>query len=187
MRNIFKGLFLGLIISLFIMRPVSSYADDHRHDDHGHDSGHGHDEARGHDHGHDHSSISFDFSVSPDSYYYNAPYYQPAEEVYVSAPVYQPVFINGTTYYLNNGTYYVYNGYGYQAVMPPVTVVQPPVVVVNQALPDVPDSITINIPNQNGGFTAVTLRKSGNGFIGPQGEFYTTFPSVNQLKVVYGK
>ena len=28
---------------------------------------------------------------------------------------------------------------------------------------------------------------AGNGFIGPQGEFYPDFPRVEQLKVMYGK
>lgn len=176
------------------MRPISSYADDH---DHSHDSGH-HDGGR-HDYGHhDHSYIGVGFSVWPDNYYYGAPYYPAADEVLVSPPVYEPLVINGTTYYSNDGSYYVYNGYGYQPVAPPVTVVQPPQVV-TQAAPapvittigtttgDDADSFTINIPNDKGGYTAVTLKKSGNGFIGPQGEFYPEFPKVAQLKVIYGK
>jgi len=46
---------------------------------------------------------------------------------------------------------------------------------------------TVNVPNTHGGFTAVIIKRSGNGFTGPQGEFYTTFPKVSQLKVMYGK
>jgi hypothetical protein len=49
------------------------------------------------------------------------------------------------------------------------------------------DSFTVNIPNNRGGYTAVILRKSGNGFIGPQGEFYPDFPKVEQLKLMYAK
>lgn len=49
------------------------------------------------------------------------------------------------------------------------------------------DSFVVNVPNDRGGYTAVTIRKSGNGFIGPQGEYYAQFPNVSQLKVMYGK
>ena len=34
---------------------------------------------------------------------------------------------------------------------------------------------------------AVTLKRSGNGFVGPQGEYYADNPTVEQLKVLYGK
>ena len=184
MQNTFRLLFMGLIVSLFIMRPVSSYADSHDHDgdNHkhnsaGHDSGHGHDSGGGHDRGHhDRSYVNIGFSILPDNYYYNAPYYPPVDDVLVSPPLYEPVVVNGNTYYINNGSYYVYNGYGYEAVEPPVTVTQPPIVVqpttvVNQE--QSADSFTVNIPNKKGGYTAVTLKKSGNGYTGPQGEFYT--------------
>ena len=186
MRKKLKVLFAVLIINLFIMRPISSYADGHDHDgnQHGHDSGHSHD--GGHDHGHhDHSYVGINFSVWPDNYYYSSPYYPPADEVFVSPPVYQPVAINGTTYYLNDGNYYAYNGYGYQAVAPPVQVIQPPIVADQDQ--GAPDSFTINIPNDKGGYTSVTLRKSGDGYVGPQGEYYPKFPAVSQLEVIYGK
>jgi len=45
----------------------------------------------------------------------------------------------------------------------------------------------VNIPNSDGSFTPVKLKKSNNGYIGPQGEFYQGHPSVEQLKVLYGK
>ncbi len=103
MRNIFKALLLAdlklrslvaLIISLFIMWSASSYADWHGHDG----DRHGHDEDR-----HGHSYIGINFSLWPDSYYYGAPYYPPADEVLVFPPV--------------------------TVVQQPVTVVQPPTVV----------------------------------------------------------
>lgn len=196
MGNTCKNLFAAAIISVFIFWPFSSYAYDHDGHDHGHD--------HGYDHGRGHSYVGINLSVWPDNYYYGAPYYPPADEVLISPSVYQPVVINGITYYLNDGTYFVYNGYGYQAVAPPVTVVQAPTVVgqptvvINQVqavspavtTPDTTgddvDSMTINIPNNKGGYTAVTLKKSGTGFIGPQGEFYPAFPKVSQLKVIYG-
>jgi hypothetical protein len=46
---------------------------------------------------------------------------------------------------------------------------------------------TVNIPNSDGTFIAVKLRKSGAGYIGPQGEYYGEHPTVEQLKVLYGK
>jgi len=190
-----------MCVGLFMMRPVLSYADwsgnngnggnwhgngnaGNSHQASGHE-GHGND---GHGYGGGHSYIGVDFSLWPDSYYYGSAYYPPTDEVLVSPPVYQPVVINGSTYYLNDGTYYIYNGYGYQAVAPPVAVVQPPPVITSAGpASDMPDSITINIPNNKGGYTAVTLKRSGNGYIGPQGEFYPEFPKVSQLEIIYGK
>lgn len=115
----------------------------------------------------------------------------------------QPVIVEGTPYYLINGNTYVYTGVGYQVVPPPrVLVIQqpPPEVVVpvvtSVQAPAAPaptpppandSTYTVNIPNSKGGYTAVTLTRSGNGFLGPQGEFYTEFPRIEQLKVMYGK
>jgi len=47
-------------------------------------------------------------------------------------------------------------------------------------------SITINIPNSKGGFTPVKLVKYKDGFIGPQDEFYSNHPTVDELRVLYG-
>lgn len=49
------------------------------------------------------------------------------------------------------------------------------------------ETVTINIPNERGGYTAVVLTRSGKGFVGPQGEFYFGHPTVEQLKILYGK
>ena len=121
----------------------------------------------------------------------------PVGTVLATVPVtYQPVVVNGFTYYVNNGVYYVYTSSGYQVVPAPqpVTVVQSaPVVVTAPAVPvattQVADdnSFTVNIPNDKGGYTEVIIKKSGNGFVGPQGEFYAEFPKVAQLKTMYVK
>jgi hypothetical protein len=50
-----------------------------------------------------------------------------------------------------------------------------------------PDQFTVNIPDKNGGYTAVVIKRSGNGFTGPQGEYYPEFPKVFQLEIMYGK
>ena len=135
-------------------------------------------------------------------YYYDGLYYRyvgngdyvivepPTGAVVTGIPSdFQPVIINGGTYYANNGIYYVYTRHGYRVVAAPVTVVQPAVV---QAPPVIPapvaqDTFMVNVPNNNGGYTTVVIKKSGNGFVGPQGEFYSQFPTVAQLRVMYGK
>ena len=48
------------------------------------------------------------------------------------------------------------------------------------------DSFTVNVPNSQGGYTAVVIQSSGSGFVGPRGEYYANFPSVYQLQAVYG-
>jgi drug/metabolite transporter (DMT)-like permease len=70
-----------------------------------------------------------------------------------------------------------------------VVVVQPAPVVVAQA-PSVvypQDSVTVNVPNDNGGYTAVMLKRSGNGYVGPQGEYYDAMPTTEQLSALYGR
>ena len=49
------------------------------------------------------------------------------------------------------------------------------------------DTVTVNVPNNNGGYTAVVLKRSGNGYVGPQGEYYDQVPSTEQLQAMYGK
>lgn len=108
------------------------------------------------------------------------------------------VWISGHPYYYYNGVYYDNTPAGYVVVNPPVatTVVAAPQTVVTAAQAPAPqvtvpqageDVVTVNVPNDNGGYTAVVLKRSGNGFVGPQGEFYPSFPKVSQLKLMYGK
>lgn len=94
-------------------------------------------------------------------------------------PRHETVVIEGTPYYHDNTYYYqqVPRG-GYVVVAPPVIVQQPQV--------QIPETTTINIPNSRGGYTVVMLRRSGNGYIGPQGEYYQNYPSVEQLRAMYG-
>ncbi len=49
------------------------------------------------------------------------------------------------------------------------------------------ETITINVPNTNGSYTPVTLVRRNNGYIGPQGEYYPGNPTVEQLKLLYGR
>ena len=49
------------------------------------------------------------------------------------------------------------------------------------------DVFIVNIPNAKGTYTPVAIKRSGIGYVGPQGEFYSEFPRVEQLKLMYGK
>jgi len=116
-------------------------------------------------------------------------------------PRYTTVVYGGVPYYYYDNVYcrpYPYGGY---VVVPAPVMTQPvvvapelpqPVVVttpapVAQPQAQTPGTVTINIPNSRGGYTAITLRRSGNGFVGPQGEYYSEHPTVDQLKTLYGK
>ena len=137
---------------------------------------------------------------------------QPPLGAYVAAipPDFQPVSINGRIYYTDGGVYYLLTEHhGYKVVEPPIVYAQPAQVVVAQPAPPVTtvtvvqppttvveapvapvvaqDAFPINVPNNAGGFTTVLIKKSGNGYVGPQGEFYPEFPKVAQLKVMYAK
>lgn len=81
---------------------------------------------------------------------------------------------------------------------PPVVIQQAPLVVQRPVVmvPTSPqvvvtansaDSFIVNIPNDNGGYTSVLIKRSGSGFVGPQGEYYFEFPKASQLKAMYAK
>lgn len=54
-----------------------------------------------------------------------------------------------------------------------------------QSSPEQEETVIINVPNSNGSYTPVKLTKHGQGYTGPQGEYYESYPSVEQLKVLY--
>jgi len=132
-------------------------------------------------------------------YYFDGLYYvrdgfdyelvTPPVGAYVGAipPDFQPVSINGSVYYANNGVYYVLTDHGYRLVPQPVVYAQPEQAIVTQPPANNQGSFTVNVPNNSGGYTAVVVTRSGNGYVGPQGEFYATFPTVAQLRAMYGK
>lgn len=49
-----------------------------------------------------------------------------------------------------------------------------------------PATVTVWISNDNGSQTPVVLTKSGSGFTGPSGEYYSCLPTEQQLRAVYG-
>ena len=95
--------------------------------------------------------------------------------------------INGVTYYSNEDVYFEDTRQGYVVVSPPTMVIETARAGTIQSAKNAEGSYTVNIPNAKGGYTAVLLKKSGDGFTGPQGEFYSEFPSVEQLRLMYGK
>ncbi|MBF0511623.1 MAG: glycine zipper 2TM domain-containing protein [Candidatus Omnitrophica bacterium] len=65
-----------------------------------------------------------------------------------------------------------------------------PVVVAQPVVPSTTyagDTVTVNVPDRTGGYTSVVLKRSGNGYVGPQGEYYNQVPSTAQLQAMYGK
>lgn len=54
------------------------------------------------------------------------------------------------------------------------------------AVNEVASTTVINVQNSNGSYTPITLRRMGNQYVGPRGEYYSTLPTEQQLKVAYG-
>ena len=126
MRNSLNVIFVFLFLSLLIVKPTPSYAW----------------------HGHGRTYVGVNLGLWPGGYYgliitvpYYGPYYgdpyYPGYVVASPSPTYQPVVVNGVTYYVNNGAYYIYTAYGYQAVTPPVVASQPVVT---------PGTVTVSAP-----------------------------------------
>jgi hypothetical protein len=104
-------------------------------------------------------------------------------------PRHTTVVVAGTPYYYYDNHYYQPCPYGGYIVVPPPALAQNAMTApqITQGQSQNREGSTINIPNSRGGYTAVTLKRSGSGFVGPQGEYYSDNPTVEQLKVLYGK
>jgi len=146
-----------------------------------------------------------DIFVGQDRYrYHDGRFYRPVFfglfEVIVNVPPvgaivtvlpvgYKTIVVGDLTYYYYDSIYYTVCPSGYVVVPTPVAV--PSTVVVSSTVtqPQKPsgETVTINVPNSNGSYTPVTLVKQKDGYVGPQGEYYPGHPSVEQLKVLYGK
>ena len=147
-------------------------------------------------------------------YYANGSFYRRFGDAYLAAPApigavvrtipreYKPIVIDGVTYYIVHGSVYMQTTNGYQ-VMPQkpfmiekyadeqknmVSVPQQVMQSSQQpAVANVEEAFTVNIPNSKGSYMPVTIKKSGDGYTGPQGECYQEFPKVEQLKTRYSK
>lgn len=151
--------------------------------------------------------------VAGNPYYYcRGSYYKPHERGYVRVPApigavvsslpqqEETIVIDGVVYHRYDGVYYKGGPAGYTVVpvyptgavgAQNVAIAQQPVAVAQPApaaAPASPSTLIVNVPNKNGSFTPVTLQLAANGmYIGPQGEVYTSFPTSEQLKSMYGR
>lgn len=113
--------------------------------------------------------------ANPPVYYANPyPVYAPAPVVYQQPVVYQSA--PQTIYIQQQQPNIVY------------TQPQPQTIVIQQ--PEAPaqptqQSYSVRWQNTNGSTTVVPLRQSGNGWLGPQGEYYPAYPTVEQLSPRY--
>ncbi len=121
-------------------------------------------------------------AVGGSPYYYRRGCYyrhEPRGYVVIPAPMgavvpalpeeHRIVVIDGVTYHEYDGVYYKGGLSGYTVV------------------PIAGSTTVVNIPNKNGSYTPVTLQSKDGLYIGPQGEVYPTFPTVQQLQAMYGK
>jgi hypothetical protein len=132
--------------------------------------------------------------VAEDLYYYfGGIYYRetpvgyvevipPAGVVVETIPVgYKIIPYGNTTYYYYDRVYYEKQPTGYTVVTPP-----PQAVAANAPAVEAPEkSIIVQVPNPNGSFVPVTLYKYSDGYVGPKGEHYADYPTVDQLKAMY--
>jgi hypothetical protein len=96
---------------------------------------------------------------------------------------YRTIVVGGTPYFCYNDVYYATCNSGY-------VVVPRPAVVYYNAVPQPSlnrETVVINVPNRDGSFIPITLLKAENGYVGPQGEYYTGHPTVEQLRALYGR
>ena len=151
-------------------------------------------------------------------YYYDGLYYSLAgsEYVIVNPPAgavvntipedFNPVTINGVTYYADSGIYYIQTTGGFKVVPSPIkAAIQAPLVPAKESSPASvealtppqasitvsPDSsdetIIVNVKNSAGAIVPVALKRTDKGFLGPNGEIYPDFPKLKQLQALYGK
>ena len=130
-------------------------------------------------------------------YYYQGDYYlENQDRVEISEPPVgaivrriphkrEVLWINGQKYYRSRGAYYVRVRGGYEIMPPPgIILTEAPL---RTDLPLKQQVFKINVPNFNSGYTTVAIQREGTGFVGPQGEYYPQFPTVEQLRIMYGR
>jgi len=97
------------------------------------------------------------------------------------------VYLGGAPHYVCNGIYYRQESSGFVVVEPRVAPRTSIPVQATVTVPTATGTVTVWINNPNGSKTPVTLRAAvGGTWIGPRGEFYTSMPTDQQLRPVYG-
>jgi len=139
-------------------------------------------------------------SVGGERYHYHdGVFYHKNHRRYIAVPApigariahlphgYQMLYIDGVPYYTYNDVYYEHTPKGYEVIHKPYSKRAKKVKVVNKYRDnESEDSITLNIRNKKGEYISITVKPSGNGYVGPQGEYYDEFPKIEHLKVIYG-
>jgi hypothetical protein len=189
-----------LLILVLVVPTVNAFARDERgRDNRGGDHSGGYDRGRS-DRGRPHEVVV----VGHNRYHYrDGRFYRPGwfgfefllgrppfGAIVTSIPIgHRTVIAGGITYYTYDNVYYTAYPNGYMVVAPPPVVYAPPVVAPPPPVQPLytQDAVTINVPNSNGSFTPITLVRRGNGYVGPQGEYYPGNPTVDQLKALYGR
>jgi hypothetical protein len=182
--NMFKKILIGLMILVCILQPVPAFA-------------HG-----GGGRGLAIASLAIGsaallycagqyYRYTPAGYVMAVP---PAGAVYPAVPAgYTLVYPNGygyPSYYYPSAYYAPAPAYAAPAAVQPApaAVPQTPVQQVSDpAVQPVSDVFEISLPNRDGTFTHVSLRKTEKGFLGPQGEFYSDHPTEEELRTRYAK
>lgn len=96
---------------------------------------------------------------------------------------YRTIVYDGNIYCYYNRTYYLKQPDQYVVVTPP-----PQVVTQNPPATEAPErTVVVTVPNPNGSYIPVTLQKYSDGYVGPNGEFYPDYPTIDQLKAMYAK
>lgn len=181
-KKVFKnsGLAVAMICLMAALSCQGAFArDDGRHDEGRHDEGRRGDRYHYRDGGwHRSGWFGFDFAIAALTI---------GALIDTLPPASNTVVVGGVPYYYSNGYYFRPCPSGYVVVPAPVATAPVPYAVPVQPAAQPGGSVVVNVPNSDGTYTPVTLVKYNNGYIGPQGEFYSGNPTVDQLRTLYGR
>ena len=140
-------------------------------------------------------------SVGEKKYHYrDGAYYHKDRHGYkaVSAPIgaciarlpygYQKFYIDGHAYYTYNDVYYKHAPDGYEVIKKPYSkrTKKHKKTRYKQHHDESGDEITLSIRNKKGEHITISVKPSGDGYVGPQGEYYDEFPKIDHLRMIYG-
>ena len=115
----------------------------------------------------------------------------------VSAPIgaclrrlprgYQRIYVDHNPYYTYNGVYYERTPQGYVVIESPYSKHAHKKKYKKKVhREEYKDEISLKVRNRNGDYISIIIRPEGDGYVGPQGEYYDEFPKIDHLKVIYG-